>query len=592
MKIEYVPLSRNVDSYAGWRLDTIGSGVTTGMTKRDRNVHDLGQSILVAVDYKLRLIFRSSYLIGNVDIFSLTMSLRSRLGAEVAFALNSLQSIGGVVKLRSEDDGATFPLENCGDLLEALLDLMEESAFGCEDDVVTEEETVEDRIRFAKDDARNEERLTYRTLFREIAQDQGELQVRLPSRWQTIAQDEMEGRCPLGAVEIILSVSNLLRTFAFMRVNERILRDTKQVVELVMRLAELPFRGGRSKINSVDGNIRKVEDGSLYLSKSDGLSLRKDALQILSNIGLHLDLSRHDEVTAQRIWRLLRFFLDEADHVDPLLFDFPSAVGDATKVHQLPYTPLSHYLDLALSAFARITTLDANRLIFARLVDPDTLFTLFLALIKLLPIKEKDFATAANEAGIVFIENLATSLYNLAFLAPPSIKLRLRVLPEVVKGLFRVIKRLAGTLEEARSSRPNFFVAFCQRCIFVLQLLNDAGTLSSSSSAVGGSGGGRKNEKDNRGGGGDGWFGLGVYDDDEDSGKIIRCTPTEAERGTVGVPRRSGHTSGGGAGGGFGANELTGVLSGDPTAVFELLQNGPGNVFGGLSKCLVGRRDG
>ena len=66
---------------------------------------------------------------------SLTMSLKSRLGSEVAYALNALTLISLTVRQSANDQqGLAFPLAACGDLFDELLDLLEETAFGVADE--------------------------------------------------------------------------------------------------------------------------------------------------------------------------------------------------------------------------------------------------------------------------------------------------------------------------------------------------------------------------------------------------------------------------------------------------------------------------
>lgn len=78
------------------------------------------------------------------------MSLKSRLGSEVAYALNALTLISLTVRQSASDQqGLAFPLAACGELFDELLDLLEETAFGALD------ESDDDDKKGATDSSRN-----------------------------------------------------------------------------------------------------------------------------------------------------------------------------------------------------------------------------------------------------------------------------------------------------------------------------------------------------------------------------------------------------------------------------------------------------
>jgi SWI/SNF chromatin-remodeling complex subunit SWI1 len=63
---------------------------------------------------------------GRVDVEAVTMSLRSRISTEVSYALTTLTLIS---TMKGQAPGTGFPIAQCEDLMEELLDLLEEEAF-------------------------------------------------------------------------------------------------------------------------------------------------------------------------------------------------------------------------------------------------------------------------------------------------------------------------------------------------------------------------------------------------------------------------------------------------------------------------------
>jgi hypothetical protein len=141
-KIEYMPIRRDLKSHGGWDLEQVDEvlGPTLeGRGRLPRTVRELGL----------------------IDVLGLTMSLRSRLETEVAYALNALCII-------SAGSGAppnieyTFPLAPCEDLLDELLELLEESAFGRDEDALDATLTSERVPADGEADVTAPENLTHR----------------------------------------------------------------------------------------------------------------------------------------------------------------------------------------------------------------------------------------------------------------------------------------------------------------------------------------------------------------------------------------------------------------------------------------------
>ncbi|KAK4699692.1 SWI/SNF chromatin-remodeling complex subunit SWI1, partial [Phenoliferia sp. Uapishka_3] len=488
-RLEYVPLQRTLDTYASWDLGQVEDVVVAAsQRKRPRTVHDLG----------------------SLDVHSLTMSLKSRLGSEVAYALNALTLISLTVRQSASDQqGLSFPLAACGELFDELLELLEETAFGVSDELDDEDDEDDDR---ESAEIPPSPLLSYRDLFRIVTQEETELADLPDPKRKSPTTRADDGLCPLEPIDTILSIFNLLRNFALADENFKLFSTKRKLLNVLVRVADLPLRR--------DGP-RKGR-WPVQVSAAHSMVLRKDAIETISHFALDIRLDKHSEETASALFKLLLFFVLDADHLDQLYFDLSTSPSASSRIPQATYTPMSHYLAVGLSAFARVTTPDANRYVFAALA-PVELYSLFESLIHLLPITEADFQLVTSEAGLFFAETLVTTLYNIAFLAPAELKLRLRVIPGFIRSFLRVVKRLMGTTV---NPSENAFVMLCDHCVATLTLLSEVGGISTAGQQTTGGL----------------WFGLGPLADEDDrpSGLI----PSDADRGMVTAkqpPKSGGH---------------------------------------------------
>lgn len=469
------------------------------------------------------------------------MSLKSRLGAEVAFALNILTLLSLAMRILPNDQSNLhFPLSGCGFLLDELVDLLEESAFGIEGEFSDEEEDSSTMGPNGCEDASTSTPVSYRDLFRLVTEEEAELLDDPVSPLKTATDLSNDGLCPLGPVETVSAVMNLLRNFSLSDENARMMAGRPELVDLLVRVANLPLRR--------NGPTKKR--WPIRVSAAESMALRKDVLVVLSNFGTEIRLSRHSPETVASLFDLLTFFLADSDQQDQLYFDLSSSPSpSSSRLAQSGHQRLSHYVDLGLAAFARITLTDSNRSVLAKTLATRDLFPLFESLVHLLPISETDFQVVTSEGGLVFTENLAMSIYSLAFFAPVELKLRLRVVPAFIRGLLRVVRRLMGA-----SSDPaeNPFMTLSDRCLATLQILSD----------VGGTTGRSQEDADAP------WFGMGMNGDLEDSPK--GCNPAEVDRATVKarLPPTNGANPGGPP-----------VLSADTRSIFDMLASGSGTAM-------------
>lgn len=559
-KYTYLPLARPVESLAGYDVAMLEEVVhMTSKRRPQRQAGDLGECSAPSSTSVAHSIFLRRA--GLVDMHSLIMSLRSRLVSEVAFALNSLTLISLAMKAHDRDgtpNTFVFSLAQCGDLFEELVDLLEETAFGGSDD-----EDSSDGLSDGSDDNPKARRgaipttatvRSYRDLFRLVAQEESELLEPPRSSLRPFADLASRAVTPLGPVELCLAIVNLLRNLSISEDNAAFMSRSPRFVDILVKIANLPLK--RDCKGQTDATW------PLRVSAADSMTLRKDALELLTHAGFDVRLDNNLFETAERLFDLLVFFLVDADDSDQLYFDFTTAPTIASRIPQ-PAHRIGHYLELGLAAFARIPLLDANRRIFARLTPKVDLFAVFESLVRLLPVEEADFQFITSEAGLVTAENLLMSIYNLAFLAPVDLKQRLRVHPGFIRSLLRIVRRLAGPTAEHHDTNP--FLILTERCIATLHVLSDlTGIAASDVEASEGL-----------------WWGLPMGGDEND--KPSSCQPTEADRGTVKQRLPPSALDGQDLG--------PPVLAGEARNLFELLGGGSMlGVFGSLAPLMDATR--
>ncbi|GAA5856351.1 hypothetical protein JCM8547_000882 [Rhodosporidiobolus lusitaniae] len=513
-KIEYVPLVRAIDTYGGYDLGQLEQvHLKAEKLRRPRTLHDLG----------------------TVDIHALTMSLRCRLSAEISYALNALALIAQSMLIDVGDGHIPFPLSRCPDLLEELVDLLEETAFGTgdeDDDELERDQPFEEPAPFDPPTG-------YRDLFRLVADEASKLSLPSPA-------DEREKFEPVKPVEVVLSVLNLLRNFSLAPDNAKLFGADRRLMDVLAQVSALPLKQER----------RTGRRYPLHVSPADSLAIKKDVLETLSTFALNVELAKQSSGAAKNIVDLVIFFLRDAHHRDQLHFDLsttPSAI--ARNLVQPTSLLIPPYLELSLSTFSRLALDDSNRSAISRLLPSDTLYSLFESLIFLLPVSEADFQICTFEAGLVHVYHVAVSLYHLAYVAPSSVKLRLRSEPRFVRSLIRIVRRLAGSSTSA--SQQDLFVGLAQRCIGVLQLLSSLGGVSTVSSAS------AAETSDVP------WWGLSMSGD---------TSSDDEERGSGGggggVLLRGTLPPSASGGGGTGQDAGAPVLAGDARILWELLQQG------------------
>ncbi|KAF8633935.1 hypothetical protein AX15_001119 [Amanita polypyramis BW_CC] len=362
-KIEYVPLAREVDTCGGRDLKRFEAEHTSTAPRPLRDINDWGV----------------------VDIEALTMSIRSRISVELSYALTTLTLLS---TMRGPTQGTGFPIMQCVDLLEEILDLLEEVAFQDAQDPPAEDEasfmTNRELVNIVIDDESRP--------FAALTDQQGKKDSHIGTRQRP--------------ANVILAISNLLRNFSLIFENAKFMSQHDRVLSILLRLC--------STTNTEQG-IRPV---SPALSLSDLVALRKDILYTLVNIAPFIELAQNGQtfvITPTTVKRAINL-------VSSYLIDSAEAVSPYGLVQLTGSLKPPSLADAALEVFTKISQTDSNRQVIAQVVSHRSIRRLFESLVRRLPVVDADFQIVMREIWMGYIEKDLMAVYSLAFLAPPSVK--------------------------------------------------------------------------------------------------------------------------------------------------------------------------
>lgn len=381
---------------------------------------------------------------GTVDIEALTMSIRSRLSTELSYALTTFTLLS---TMRGQTEGSGFPIFQCPDLLDELLDLLEDEAFDGNADVA---ETP------LADDAYI---VTHRDLLNTVRDEESQPFASLEQR-QGVKNPDLGPKQRRG--NIILAVSNILRNLSIIEDNSQFLARHPRMLDLLLRTCRTVGERG--------GPPRAVAP---MLSLTDLITIRKDALSIIINVGAHIRFpspaapSADTLRLANRMFELIASFLvDPTDSVSPVAW--LKQVGLPSSGILKP--PSS--CDIALEAFTRLAQLDSNRQVLSKAISQARLWQLFEALVHRLPIVENDYQLLGQEPWLSYLEKNVMALYSLAFLAPPDLKAKIKT--DRSLSFCRVVIRMVQKclVYNGAQSRQWFFVA-ARRAVEAMKLIDD-----------------------------------------------------------------------------------------------------------------------
>ncbi|KAI0374281.1 hypothetical protein BV20DRAFT_935514 [Pilatotrama ljubarskyi] len=420
-KIEYVPYAREVDTAGGRDLEHIQAEWARMSNKPVRHIDEWGQ----------------------IDMDALTLSLRSRVSTEMSYALTTFTIL---TLLRGSNQGGGFPILQAPELLDEMVDLVEDLAFdGVEDEGYPEEEVPI---------------ITHRELVNSLVED-GTKPFAALEREQG-AKDPDYGPRHRPA-EIILVVINILRNLSIAEENQECLAKHEKLLHVVLRLCSLAPSSKSSSPLPL----------SSVLSLADLITIRKDIMNLLLNIALHVKLSPAPPkgllLTVRRAYEVLASYLvDQTEAISP--FQWILQTGIPPAVHQ-PKPPA--LADMALETFSRFTLPDGNRQVVSKAVPQAWLWTLLEALVHRLPVADNDFQVIMRDVWLTYVERLIMALYSLAFLAPPEVKERAKRDRQLgfAKVMLRLVKKF--TVHAPPELRHHFAISV-RRAIEAMKIVDDA----------------------------------------------------------------------------------------------------------------------
>ncbi|THH20009.1 hypothetical protein EW146_g1270 [Bondarzewia mesenterica] len=439
-KIEYVPLSREVNTSGGRDVRTIAE--EQARTKVRQPLRDVG-------DW------------GNIDIDALTMSVRSRIATELSYALTTFT----LLSIMRGQTGSGFPIANCPELMDEVLDLVVEVGLDGEEEggeVVDEEEKITTHVELV---SRVEEEGN--RPFAALEQKQGKKPIQLGHKQRPGA--------------IILTVTNIIRNLSIVPDNHEFLAKQERLLPIVLRLC----------------GVRRLKNGELQavspaLSLGDLVSVRRDTLYTLVNLApltsLAPSLSATPSQTSMRLAKrtfslVSSYLVDPSDTVSPLALLMQSGLP----LNNNPGIKPPPLIDAALEVFTRLGQPDANRRVISKAVPLAWQRRLFEALVHRLPIADSDFQVVARDTWLSYIDKVIMGIYALAFLASPELKRQLK--KDRNLGFARVMLRLVKKFIVAvpDSLRPYWRMS-AHRATEAMKVLDDGEDAFDTTQSTGGAG--------------------------------------------------------------------------------------------------------
>lgn len=429
-RIEYRPLVRRLDSYGGWDLARITN---------DRREDQLAREPLMVEN------------LGRIDIEGLCMSIRSRLKSELSYALVSLDMLSMPGK---GDDKGGLGLVHCGELLNELVDLVEEGAFGIDGWRAWHNQmmatTQQDSSLTSPTPSSNptiECHTSHDTLLS-------------LARTQEFSSTLAQGSPSAGSrqrIELVFVAVNLLRNFSLMSDNYVIMTKHLRFVEIMIRLCDTRL------IRSQEDNQQDGDGGPAPFQLTDVLRLREDVLDILHGLSAHINLTLLPSDAASLLFDLTLSHLKglQTDSVSRRLLP---GLDDGLVLPEGP--------TLALEVLSQITAADHNRLVL-RKIDPQKIINGFVICLRYLAFQDRDASALHRHLGCLDIQGkLVVCLYNLAFLAPASVRASLRQAPGVMLVLGLSLEMFN------RTSPPQAYTLIIRRLSETIGTLNGSDELS------------------------------------------------------------------------------------------------------------------
>jgi SWI/SNF chromatin-remodeling complex subunit SWI1 len=364
------------------------------------------------------------------------MSIRSRLSTELSYALTTFTLLS---TMRGQTPGSGFPVIQSSDLLDEILDLLEELAFG----------DIEDAAEHSLDG--DEPLTTNRALMNLIHDSQiypfSALVPRQGAKDPDLGPRQRPGN-------IIIAILNIIRNLTTIPDNVDFISRQHRLIDLILRLCTL-----------VHARAGQPSPASSALSFNDLVVVRKDTLHTLSNIAGSIHFTSDSSHTtlrmASRAFQLISSYL-----VDPVEAVSPAACVERANGNVRP--PL--LADVALDVFTRISQHDSNRQIFAKAIPQGPISRLFEALVHRLPVVDADFQLMTQELWLSYLEKNIMAIYSLAFLAPPDVKQKVKA-DRTLAFKAVVLRMIRKFLDPGGRA---WFIVCTRRAIEAMKVLDDA----------------------------------------------------------------------------------------------------------------------
>lgn len=270
----------------------------------------------------------------------------------------------------------------------------------------------------------------------------------------------------LPAPEVILSIVNILRSFSFSFDLTLLLAKHTRMLDLVLRLCDFPFGGSSASALDKDGRPLR---SPIPLSSSDLLTIRKDVVVMVSQIGLQIELDELPRRCARQTFDLIFFFLSQPTDVD-----LPGSYGGSPLGRSgLRKGSYGTFTEAALSALTQVAARDSNREVLGSLGNSAQIFEQFEALLQCLPVLDEEYEVLVENHSQTLprLEKLALSLYHLAFLAPADVKNRIRQRPGFTSVMVSVVARFQAQFALGHPQAAQYQV-LCTRLLETVSILS------------------------------------------------------------------------------------------------------------------------
>jgi hypothetical protein len=364
--------------------------------------------------------------LGRVDIEALSMSIRSRIPSELSYALTVL----GMLSMpgKGEDKGG-LGLGHCGDLLDDLVDLVEEEAFG-EDGWQDWAENVESSPATTRGplDVTEHRKTPHNDLL-------------VSAQVQDYSRPDANHSQSTRRVEIVLLVVSLLRNFSLMADNYIIMTRHARFVEIMIRVCDPHLTLPVSPTGSQN-------DGPATFKQADHLRIREDVLDIFHGLSssLNLKVLPLDAVGLVVELALSHLKGSQTESISDRLFRGPA-----------DHLDMPDKAVLSLEVLTQTSCSDQNRRVLRQL-EGDIIVDVFLTCLKYLAFDEKGVKMLMHYPPMLDVQvKLAFCLYNFAFVASLPVRARLR---DTV-GVLSVLGTSIHLLSRASSVHPYAVMVRC-----------------------------------------------------------------------------------------------------------------------------------